>query len=690
MVSSSSSKKSEKSIKSSEIFGDIILTWKNGAFDNAVLESEPNLPYKINGENVINVELISNNHLAVFKTKTAFHFRYKNNKRITDRKEWKDYYYDSFSMSFYRKDSRGYWYDTEGVKLSSTIILKDDILISLIGKVSKKNQIFRNQKPYTSPNSELIQIGKIVLDYNLDPVTYYNEKITGLGKNVVTFENGSVYQEIYLGIKNKAFINEKTKTPIIIKGNEIVSYNEIIELGPHCFYVFKDKEREYYLNSKNTEPLEVQDSPYTIDPKSYIHIGQEDIIKVNSISNNFYYNLTKKEIFQIPELGSSEIIKVSKSNVAYNKCELFNVSTSKKSIVIRSDNQVQYIPASNAIEIEKIMNVPGFENVLALVTIHGKQQLFSLQTEELILLENDAIVRVDGHSKNKLLNAITANGQRTTLDLRKGHNDLNMATSDGSLITQTESEPYSIGSKILQNVKVQTLGGVQKRVIDLNSESLSIFKLPESMMTYTGGEEKSVFAGIEILSIDYEKIIEIEDRKFITAHFRSYDDELHTVILDQLSGRPIRLDGLGHKLELVTGFALNKDGKNYNIGPHHMVSAITLKEDLKSDELLFSTKIMSSWIPFSDGYLPILKEVVEGTESGQWNYHLFELRTLSNEKEFIAVEQTYPHRILVKNKGERQEPLVVKSKEKVLKSPDEISIISKLFYNNSGVLSEVY
>jgi hypothetical protein len=47
-----------------------------------------------------------------------------------------------------------------------------------------------------------------------------------------------------------------------------------------------------------------------------------------------------------------------------------------------------------------------------------------LQPERLILLKNDAIVAVDGHSENKLLKMITANGQRTVLDLRMGYKHL--------------------------------------------------------------------------------------------------------------------------------------------------------------------------------------------------------------------------------------------------------------------------
>lgn len=671
-------------------FGEATFTWENNRFSKAFITKDSSVTYEIGGESVQEAELISDQELIVIKTKSSLYFKHKNNKKITGNNDWIDYFYEPVSSSFYRKDNRNFWYDTEGAKLISTVILKEDTLISLKSKVSKRNQIFKNQTPYTSPNTELIQIGKIVFDSDLRPVTYYKQKITGLGKNVITFDDGTVYQEVLIGIDKTCFINEKDKQPVIVTNFEITLYKEKIDLGNFSFYIFSDGSKEFYLNIENAVALEIQDSTYSIDPRSYIRIGGEDVVKIKSRSNVYFYNLTKNEAFQLPDLGKSDIIKIERSYVAFNNCELYNITTKKKSIVVRSGNKRQYLLESAEPHIEKIKIVPGFENIFAFVTIEGKQQLFSLQSKEVILLENDVIVAVEGHSKSKLLNAITANGQRTALDLRKGYKNLTMAKAESNFITQTESEPFAVGSKILQNVKVQTLDGVRERVIDLNTEGLDIFKLPENMMTYTDGEEKSVFAGTEIIRIDYQNVINIGDEKFLSAFFRSYDDELHTVIIDQKSGKPIRMDGLGHKLEMVTSFITNKKGKTYQIGQHEMVNVNTLREDLKKDELLFSINIMSSWIPFSDGYLPILKQIVEGTEPSPWNYHLYELRTLSNEKEFIAVEQIYPHRILVKNKGDRQEPLVVKSKEKVLKSPDEISIISKLFYNDTGVLVEVY
>lgn len=669
---------------------DVIVTWIDGKFDKARLSNDESKAYKIDGKNILDAELIVDYDLIIFKIEGSIHFSYKNNKNISASNDWVDYYFESISSSFYRKDSRGFWYDSEGVKLKSTVILKDDVLISLNTKTSKRNQIFKVQKPYTSPNLELIQIGKIVLDSSLNPVTYYNEKITGLGKNAIIFENGSVYQEVFLGLNRTAFISEDQKQPIVINGNEIKSYKSKINIGNFTFHIFQDQTREYYVDISNSESLDINNLSFIIEPKSHLILGDDDMVKVKFKSSSYYYNLSKNEKLSLTDLGDAKITKIEKSNVAFNKCELYNVSAKKNSIVIRSDDLTRYLPANKSIQVEKIKNVPGFESVFAFVTIQGKQQLFSLQSEKLILLENDAIVAVDGHSKNKLLNAITANGQRIALDLRKGFKNLIVATADNSNITQTESEPYNVGSKILQNVKIQTLGGVQERVIDLNSETLSIFKLPKNLMTYTDGEKKSVFAGAEIINIDYDKIIQVSKQPFLTANFRSYDDILRTVMLDYKSGKPFRLDGLGHKLELVTSFIKPSKTKSYQIGPHTMIGARTLKEDLKTDSLLFSTKIMSSWIPFSDDYLPILKRIVEINGSGTWEYNLYELRTLSSEKEFIAVEKTYPHRILAKNKGDNQEPIVVKSKEKVLKSPKEISMISKLFFTNTSDLADVY
>jgi len=690
-MSKANTEKETKLGNTSKLIGDVVVTWKHGTFVSAKqvkVKNEKAKDYLIDNEKILDVKLIKHNDIIVFHTENAIHFRNEKFRKIRGSERWADYYVDPFLFAFYRKDIKGYWYDMEGARVISTFILKGDVLTSLKGKTTVKNAIFRDQKLYTSPDMELVQIGKVVLDEYLTAVTYQGQRVTSLDNSAVKFENGTVYQGIKLGINETAMINEKTKEPIVINGESLMSFINTVDLGNNKYHVFKSEKRDHYLNSKNAKPINVQEKEFSLYPSSFIQLDEFEIVAIKTKDSRYFYDLKHDTPFQISELGDAYITKAARSNVPMENVELINISTKKKSVVVKSNDLSIYTGQDDGLDIEKIKNVPGFEGIFAMVTIKGKQHLYSLNTEKVIYVDNLSIVGVEGHAKNKLLNAVASNGERVVIDLRRGFNDLNFALSDGDYIIQTMSEPHEIGSKVLQNVKIQTLGGNKECVIDLNSSELSTFTFPYDMVVFS--DVKSVFARTPLVSIDFEKVITIKSKKFLTAKFRAYDDTLHTAILDHTNGRPVQMDGLGHRSEIVTGFLDYSLKSVYKLGNHRMIGVSTLKEDLKPDQLLISIDSMTSWLPFSDGYLPIFKKVVEVDDVGAWDYHLFELRELSKDKEYIAVEQIKPNRILVQKKGKKNVPIVVQSKEKILKSPEEISMIRKLFFEDPGVLQEVY
>ena len=120
-----------------------------------------------------------------------------------------------------------------------------------------------------------------------------------------------------------------------------------------------------------------------------------------------------------------------------------------------------------------------------------------------------------------------------------------------------------------------------------------------------------------------------------------------------------------------------------------MMGAVTLNENLRENEILFSYQIMSSWIPFYDTYLPIFKNTVRPEEMNDWEYQLLEISQISNTKEYIAVEVSRPYRILATYKSNKYRPMIVKSKEKTLRSPEEISNVLKYFTQPNSKLVEV-
>jgi len=675
------------------VIGDLIIKSSHYGKNQIVnvYESDSGKKYKIDGNTINNVEFIPNFDIVVFKTKSSVYFRDYNNIPISNSEYWSDYFYEDHTRSFYRKDPRGFWYDIEGFRIKSSIVLKNDVLCSLNGKVSKKNMMFANADLYVSPNEKMVQIGKVVLDYNLEFLYYFNDKVTSLGNMSIHFEDDVVYQNVKIGLLDSVFINEQTLEPVTCNGLALVSYYQTVTLGSSEYHIFSSTESTHFINTKTQEPLELVDGPHDIDHETYMLINGEEIISIKTKKENYYINISTKSPYYFPNYPNSKVRKVSKSFTNIQNKELINIQSDDAKFVVNSTNGEIYVLKDNRTP-EKIKNLPGFENTLALITLQGKQVLFSLIEEDIVYLGEQklTIQSIDGDLNNKLINATDSANKKVVLDIRSGFDNMTLAKSGNQLITEMIDRPYNIGSKILQNAKMATLGGEQNRVINLNAQNLNEFCIPTNLKEYHEGEEGSVFRGAPLLSLDFDNPITIGAQTFLSGQFRSYDDELHSVIIQNINGKPLHLEGFGHKNELVTGFNQYTLKDKFFLGPHRMIGVSTLKEDLKSNELIFSLDLMSSWIPFYDTHLPIFKRIVELKDRADWEYNLFELREISNDKEYIAIEKNTPHRILVHKKGGKKRPKVVKSQEKILKSPEEISMIKKLFFEDPGVLVEVY
>ena len=188
---------------------------------------------------------------------------------------------------------------------------------------------------------------------------------------------------------------------------------------------------------------------------------------------------------------------------------------------------------------------------------------------------------------------------------------------------------------------------------------------------------------------DQEK--NIAGKTFIKADFGSVTGKIYSVILDKDSGSPLHLQGLGFRNELASEWLEYTLDNEFFIGENRIVGVKTISEDLKEDELLFSVQQLVSWLPFFDDYLPIFKQIIEVPDnvSETWNYHLIELREISKNKEYIAVEKVAPYRILADKKSGEHQPRIVKSKSKSIKSPEELNAIQRFFSIANGRLVDI-
>jgi len=643
------------------------------------------------GDKITKIDVIGNVDLVILYTDTAVQYYNADGEQIDGSDGWEDHYYDPFNHQFYRKDHCEHWFAIDGTMVLSPILQNRGVLTNLLTKTSIKNEVFRDLTPVTSVNSEIIQIGKLILDKNLKPINYHGQKITGIEDQIMFFENGDIYQEVRLDIKNFGFIHESKHTALTVEGDLINKFISSRKVNNKTYLLVEGSRGQYLLDQETAKPISLHNKPHNILMDTYRKVGQREFICIQTATQHFYCDIQNQCTMQIESLGNEKIIALSPSYVNIDGEELYNLKTKSSQCVLSSKDLTIYNPETISFDVEKIVNIPGFEDSFAQLIHQSKKYLFSLYSKEIVEFEygRHIIASIDGTLQNKLVNASTTLGKKVVLDFRRGTEYLSLAKSNDRLILQMEGLPKKIGSKVLQNAIVQSLGGEQSSVINLNAEQLDPFTLPSGMTDIADGTKKSVFAGIEIESIDFLTMVKVSRKQFYSAQFRSYDDELRTILLHRKNGHPFLLEGLGHKNELVTGFVDYTLKDKFHLGPHRMIGAYTLKEDLKENELLFSLNEMTSWLPFYDSYLPIFKKVLKSIGSAPWQYHLFELREISSEKEYIAIENRKPHRILIKN-SDKKIPLVVSSKNKILKSPEEISMIRNLFVKDPGILVEVY
>lgn len=646
--------------------GNVKLHFLDDIFASAMIhENDQELPYHIDGNQIFNVVNIKSHEMIVYHTVQGVYFSNYENVSIPTSELWTDYYYERTSESFYRKDVHNVWYDSEGSKVKNTIVLKRTVLMSIAEKKSVSNQLFNGQSVYASPSMTLLQIGKIVLNNQLEKVYYKGQHVTGLDREIIQFRNGTHYQKVSLGLEEHRYINENTLEPILIDGKEIRGYIGKYAVGRFEYHILTDGSRQFYLSIANEELLDFGIGTFIMDSDFHVVCNHKDVILIVHDGIHRYAILQSNSILSIPSISQEPVTQIIRSNVAVDTTELLNMTIGKTKLVVRADTLTQYVTEEKMMP-TRITNAPGWEGIYAVVTIKGKKQLLSLTSQQLINVHDESVSAIDGHAQSKLLNAITSTGRRVVLDLRRGYAEPKPAKSMQHYIVKAIGTPVSIGSRILQNCELETLGGSRQCVVDLNDEQLSSFTLPTSMTSFSEGEMVSVFAGLEITSIALESPIKMRSRIFYKAYFRAYDDHLHTVIIDQESGLPIHLDGLGHKLELATEIKPHIKKKSYYLGEHLLIEVNTLTEDLKKNKVVMSVDLLSSWIPFAGSYLPILKGIVD---LDHWEYYLVELRGITDPTEYIAIEKKEPHRILVQGNSRVPTPHILKSSQSMI-SPE--------------------
>ncbi|MEM1124314.1 MAG: hypothetical protein AAGJ18_28000, partial [Bacteroidota bacterium] len=572
------------------------------------------------------------------------------------------------------------------------VFLIDHILVSLLSKKSRKSLAFKGAVLLISPNLELIQVGKVVLDKNLTPITLFGEKITGLGRKNIAFGSGVIIQEVMTGFKTSTFVNEQTKRPFLINDEPIIKHLKTVQKNNTRYEVFRTVQNDYTINAQTGKVLQCDGELVKIDFATYVKMEQFELVKCTDKRGTRYMDLGTQSAFALQEVSNATITFIDSEILTLGGDQLRSMASTNDRFVYNETHKVIFTLNDGTIRPNAVSEPSAFSDHLGIAEVNGESKYFHKKTRQIIRLDAEGIeiAQILTTQNLKLLAALSTKGEKIVLDVRKGFDHLQRAYADGQAVAEVHEYPRNVGRKMLQNARLNTLGGTEKRVIDLNTEELTIFKLPHNLMADPAGIAPSLYRDNPVIELDFLRPIKIMGESFLKGTFLPYHDAPKSVLIMEHNNRPLHLEGHGHKNQLVTAFLSNTTKEKYYIGENRMIGAKTLNEEGEESNILFSFQKKSTWIPFNDSALPVTQQVVKVSTPGEWDYLLFEVKDVDNTLKFMVVEKEKPHRILVEKVKGREVPKLLDKKTVLpLRLPKELSNFTKFFVNDPGYLKEV-
>ena len=595
----------------------------------------------------------------------------------SDAHPWADHYEEPHHGLLYRRDDRGHWYDVAGHRLYRPVFLKGDVLVSLTAKRSRRSLSFRDATLRSSPGGRLIQVGRLVLDASLEPLRYFGDRVAGLGPASVSL-GGERYQEVLIGLTERRFVGEHSLQPLLADGKEVTTYTGPLHYAMTRLESFLAKDGgQYAFGTSANDLLTIDERPVTVEPDTLARVGDRFVLRVRRGDRSFFIDLNRREALEFTDFPGQPVLELSPiDRMGSGPATFFNARTARQSFVYNAATDDPLALDGGSVYPTGVARVPGFERYLFYAEVDGKFLLCSHQNRSILRFgpEERTVAQLEAASPTApLLNATDSLGEPLVLDARRGLNDLRLAVCGERPIVRVRERAFRLGVHHLQHADLRGLGGELPRVLYLDEPELRPFTLDPDLKAYSDQSLPSAFAGLPLLHIDPQREREIGAFTFREATFVSWEDSTHTAWLNVADGRPLHLDGAGHRNELVTAFVDSTLNARHHLGDHRMIGALTLTEEHRRGELLFSATTLASWLPFQDGFLPILRRAVhpEQTEEG-WDYTLFELReadTVSGQ-EFLAAERRSPYRLLAEKRGGRLVPKVVGERTKALADPE--------------------
>lgn len=343
--------------------------------------------HTINKESISEIAIASNGRMFLFCTAKKKYLVNLQNEIVEDSEQWADSYFDELSSSFYRKDENGHWYDIDGFMMEERVFLKSEVLISLETKTSKKSLSFKNQGLYISTNRQLIQLGKVVLDLNLNVVKYYGEKITGLGSGHISFGKKDVLQEVLLGLEKSAFINEYSFEPYLFRGDKVIEHLGSHQYGKKRVEIFRTETMSFGIEGSSDHCLTYNGKPLQFDSPKYVRLREAELIKVGDGQKSFYFDLNKNEPYSISNLDDKIVSDIDEKYVRIGKSKYFNVSGPREQFVIAERDGKIFLLDEGTIRPQKIEDSEVLNEYYGFAIVDGQRKLFSKKQAEVLNLE---------------------------------------------------------------------------------------------------------------------------------------------------------------------------------------------------------------------------------------------------------------------------------------------------------------
>jgi len=680
------------SVADAKVFGDILVVWLTDelveVYPTATVKKEKKKKYEIDGEKIIKAFVPPESELLILETASKVFYRNFANQQIPDSENWIDYFLEPIKGQFYRKYPSGEWFGIEGYRLWPTVFLQDDVLISLEQKVSRQSVAFMDKKIIISAGHCLIQAGRILMDRHLNVISLYGEKVTSLGNQSIAFTNGERLQEVQVGLNQKRFLFEDSGQPYFINDELITEYLGAIQLGVHTFELFASTQNKYAVLNDSSDAFCCQDQPVFLLANTLTEIKNQPVVACQRKEETFMIYLDGNPL-QLPGLPDQLITAVEASVFQVHQSSVRNIRANGKQAVY--DENADQIFTIDGLSPDRIADPEHYRTEVGIAYFGERPKLYLKKDRTILRLpDRTAIREITSGPDQKLLNAKDENGHPVVLDIRKGFTNLTLATVDQEAVAHVFDQPRKMGLITVQNIALKTLGGQTDRVVNLDKPNLELFTLPDDLTSTLATNAPSLFQSAFVQRISFSIPIEVGDMVLLSADFIAYTEASFSVLIDQITGRPLHLEGANHKIELVTGLLPATLKKEFFIGQHRMISAHTLTEELQAKQLLFALDSRKTWLPFQDNVLPAFSKLIDlkGITT-TWGYRLCEIANRKGKRELVAIENKPPYRILVeKNRSGMRIKLIDRNEHK-LRTPKERNLFLKIFLKDPGVLVEV-